>query len=374
MIFNAEEYKKQLLASTDIKSCPKVPLPQINENENYIFISYSHKDYKHVYADLADMYVAGVRFWYDKGLSAGKKWDEEVQEKLLHANCVGVIFFMSKNLFLSQSANKEIQMVCTLASNNEMANQNTINYFSVNLTEKLPIQILSESMQDTAFSAIDMSMISVLAKAFPDNAYYLYYSSPEHTTELISQIQSQFGVISTQESPVVLHTDTASSSVFIGTLGESLSSPKRKELVNRLCGALGKNNISSYVMQEESTGYMSDAVSDSLKEYIKQQNELKLEKATSIVVVCSVFGWSACARFFGEFDLNVTRTKNIYYLVCSEEYGDSEEFFLKHLGSLYNDENYKELFSRVFFKKDSEENIVNAIKNNTDGGTLRKEE
>lgn len=362
MIFNAEEYKNQLLASDDIKSCPKVPLPQINENENYIFISYSHKDYKQVYADLADMYTAGVRFWYDNGLSAGKKWDEEIKDKLFNTNCVGVIFFMSKNLFLSPSANKEIELVCNLASGNDAAKQNIINYFSVNLTDKMPKQILSDAMQDTSFSVIDMSMIGVLGKAFPDNAYYLYYNSAEHTSELISQIQNQFGVISDQESSVVLFTDTASSSVFIGTLGETLSSPKRKALVNRLCGALKKNNISSYVMQEESTGYMSDTVSDSLKEYIKQQNELKLEKAMSVVIVCGVFGWSMCAHFFGEFDPNVTQTKNIYYLVCFEEYGDSEVFFLKHLGSLYNNENYKELFSRVFFKKDSEENIVNAIK------------
>ena len=97
--FCAQEYKELLSTTTDILCCPKVPIPQINKDQNYIFISYAHSDFRQVYADLADMYEAGVRFWYDRGLSAGKKWNAEVKEKIEHPNCVGVIFYMSENLF-----------------------------------------------------------------------------------------------------------------------------------------------------------------------------------------------------------------------------------------------------------------------------------
>lgn len=58
--FNLINYIKQLELSTDIRDCVSVPIPDIAENQNYIFISYSHKDYKEVYADLAVMYQAGV--------------------------------------------------------------------------------------------------------------------------------------------------------------------------------------------------------------------------------------------------------------------------------------------------------------------------
>ena len=118
-------------------------------------------------------------------------------------------------------------------------------------------------------------------------------------------------------------------------------------------------------MQEESTGYLGDPIGESLKKYIEQQNSVKLEKATSIIIICGVFGWPMCARFFGEFDPDVVQTKNIFYLVCTEAYGDSEDHFLERFGNIRNDDNHKELFSRVFFSKDSEEHIINAIKRTT---------
>jgi len=111
--FVLEDYLKQLSATDDIDDCPKVPIPTIQQNQNYLFVSYSHKDYKAVYADLAHLYCANVRFWYDKGLHVGREWEQEVEEHIKNPNCCGIIFYISTNMFLSESVLKEIEFTRT---------------------------------------------------------------------------------------------------------------------------------------------------------------------------------------------------------------------------------------------------------------------
>ena len=359
--FSPEEYKRQLATSDSIQNCPKVPLPQIDENQNYIFISYSHKDYKKVYADLADMYKAGVRFWYDKGLSAGKKWEEEVREKILNANCVGVIFFMSKELFLSKSANIEIQLVHNLTSGKEKNISSIINCFSVNLTDKKPIQILSETMRDAVTDTLDMNMVSVLCQAFPDNATYLHYDAPDHTSELISQIQNQFGVIYNPENNTTIVKDTSPCSVFIGTFDyETLG--QRRNLIHRLCDALEKVSITPYVMQEHKEGY----VNDDLKNYIEQQNAAKLETAQCLIIICGVASFSIYFDMIEQLSTSsVSFPLETFYLIASEDYGDKEELFLSWFGNRLAEEKNKDIFEKVFFDQNSEQKLMDAIMNAT---------
>lgn len=191
--FNVDNYISQLLSSDSINSCDAVPLPEINDNQNYIFISYSHRDYKQVYADLAVMYHAGVRFWYDRGLAAGKDWDTEAKRIIESPNCVGVIFFLSENLFLSGSVNKEIDLV---RGNKEQPQKN---YFCVNLSDVQPSRILrnimrmDDSLLDSA--GLDMERIGILAKAYSDKSTYLRFSDSAHRKDLIDQILSQFNVV-----------------------------------------------------------------------------------------------------------------------------------------------------------------------------------
>lgn len=193
--FNTEAYLSQLNAATDISSCDAVPLPDISDNQNYIFVSYAHRDYKQVYADLALMYRAGVRFWYDRGLVAGKDWDAEAKRIIENPHCVGVIFFLSENLFLSESVNKEIDIV---RGSDEQSRKN---YFCVNLSDLSPSRILRSIMRmDDAvldLAGLDMDRISVLANAFSDKMTYLRFSDPSHGKALIEQISSQFNVLDT---------------------------------------------------------------------------------------------------------------------------------------------------------------------------------
>ena len=358
--FNAAEYKALLSQADSIQCCPKVPLPQIGEDQNYIFISYSHKDYKKVYADLADMYEAGVRFWYDKGLSAGLDWQKEVESKLLDANCAGVIFFMSKDLFLSRSANREIKLVCNRTASGDAA----VNYFSVNLSDGLPIQILIQTMQECP-GALDMGMIGVLSQAFPDNATYLCYDSPDHAAELIEQIKNRFGVISDPENTVILSGDTTPCAVFIGNPYEKLSTPDRKETLQKLRTALSEKGISSYVMQDPGDGYLNEGLDGALKKHLEQQNARKIECAKCLLIPCCVLGFRICANLFGEFDANAEALKKVFYLVCSEGHDDTEEVFRSYYPYLYDDADCKDLLERIFFENEPDARLVLAIRDAT---------
>ena len=197
--FNAEEYKKALEASTSCESCAKVPHLKMDDKTRYIFISYSHKDYKKVYSDLADMYESDIPFWYDSGLPAGKNWDDVVREKMTDSRCAGIIFYLSENLFLSRSIQTEIKIACG-KDGDSSAPQMKRNYFSVNIADKMPSQIVKSVFFDKTFNDTDDEMtarsewMNTLSEAFPDKATYLTFSNPHHKMNLVQQIGVNFGV------------------------------------------------------------------------------------------------------------------------------------------------------------------------------------
>ncbi|MBQ8409050.1 MAG: leucine-rich repeat protein [Clostridia bacterium] len=91
-----------------------IPAYDCKDDSNYVFISYSHRDYKTVYNDLAFFSYntrKKVRFWYDEGLPAGNDWFAEAEKRLSDPNCVGVIFYLSENLLRSTAVLKEIEFV-----------------------------------------------------------------------------------------------------------------------------------------------------------------------------------------------------------------------------------------------------------------------
>ena len=61
-----------------------------NGNEDYIFISYSHRDMDTVLPILARMKQAGYRFWYDEGIDPGSEWPESIADHLSRCRvCLG---------------------------------------------------------------------------------------------------------------------------------------------------------------------------------------------------------------------------------------------------------------------------------------------
>ena len=93
-----------------------LPAHRLSDGRNYVFVSYSHRDFAKVYRDLATfLYNADkkVRFWYDEGLPAGKNWAEEVKKYIEHPNCVGAIFYLSENLLSSAAVLQEVEMIAS---------------------------------------------------------------------------------------------------------------------------------------------------------------------------------------------------------------------------------------------------------------------
>lgn len=91
-----------------------IPAYDGGDGGNYVFVSYSHKDFKSVYNDLAFFYYntrKRVRFWYDEGLPAGDDWFEIAEKHLNDHRCVGVIFYLSENLLRSPAVLQEIELV-----------------------------------------------------------------------------------------------------------------------------------------------------------------------------------------------------------------------------------------------------------------------
>ena len=91
-----------------------IPAHKTDDGNNYVFISYSHRDYNKVYNDLAFFSYntrKKVRFWYDEGLPAGDDWFLAAEKRLSDPNCSGVIFYLSENLLRSPAVLREIELV-----------------------------------------------------------------------------------------------------------------------------------------------------------------------------------------------------------------------------------------------------------------------
>ena len=91
-------------------------LPEPDADDGYYFVSYCHKDYKHVVKDIVRLSEAGAKLWYDRGLESGKSWIGEVKQKISSYYCKGVIFYISKNYLDSPSCLMELNHFFTLIS------------------------------------------------------------------------------------------------------------------------------------------------------------------------------------------------------------------------------------------------------------------
>lgn len=192
--FILEDYLRELSAAESIDDCPKVPIPDFQRNQNYLFISYSHRDYKAVYSDLAHLYSRGVRFWYDKGLSVGREWEQEVEEHIKNPNCCGIIFYVSTSMFLSESVLKEIEFTRKRKKGNIIYQKN---YFCVNLHQGSISKILNDAqniLTSKGEPLLNTKVVNTLTATFSDSATYINAGSRFHLDELVDQIQRQFDV------------------------------------------------------------------------------------------------------------------------------------------------------------------------------------
>lgn len=74
--------------------------------ENYIFVSYAHKDSPSVLPVIRAIQQQGFRLWYDSGIEAGSEWPEYIAERL--ENAAVVLVFMSPAATMSRNCRNEI--------------------------------------------------------------------------------------------------------------------------------------------------------------------------------------------------------------------------------------------------------------------------
>lgn len=75
-------------------------------NEDYIFVSYSHKDSDRVHPIINRLLSNGFRVWYDEGIDPGTEWDENIADHL--KRCVGILAFLSQNYLDSENCRDEL--------------------------------------------------------------------------------------------------------------------------------------------------------------------------------------------------------------------------------------------------------------------------
>lgn len=76
-----------------------------NGKENYIFVSYAHKDTEVVMPVIEAMKANGFRIWYDRGIEAGTEWAEYIEEHLIGAD--SFVLFLSRAMIESQNCREE---------------------------------------------------------------------------------------------------------------------------------------------------------------------------------------------------------------------------------------------------------------------------
>lgn len=90
-------------------------LPEPDGDSGYLFVSYSHVDYKAVIPDIIRLQAEGLRIWYDRGLETGKSWIGEVRKKISSYDCRGVLFYISDAFLASLSCMQELFHYLTAA-------------------------------------------------------------------------------------------------------------------------------------------------------------------------------------------------------------------------------------------------------------------
>lgn len=173
------------------------PNPNLKPGQKFIFISYSHQDFKSVYCDLLALYANKVPFQYDGGLPKGTRWDTEVHSFISKEECAGVVFFVGQNTVLSEAIERECRLV----------SENGKRYFSVNLEGNMPPSkilmnsILRHGVEKCCSAHVDNDRMVSFLTTFHDDITFvpkdpvLGESGSDHIPELISSIRQTFPML-----------------------------------------------------------------------------------------------------------------------------------------------------------------------------------
>ena len=165
--------------------------------DGFVFISYSRKDKEIVYADLREMNKLGVRFWYDDGIAAGEDWKKAVEQKISAPNCVGVVFYLSKNTLFSEAIEAEIRMVFGAESKGSKCSFSVlIDYDNLSFSLSKIIKYSTKGKKELSL----LQRASLISNIFGGNVNYLFRSPDpadlsKHFYKMLVRI-SGFGAVS----------------------------------------------------------------------------------------------------------------------------------------------------------------------------------
>lgn len=80
--------------------------PAYEGKNNYLFVSYAHKDSEQVLPMIRRMYEEKYRVWYDQGIVPGSEWPHNIEVHL--KGCSTVLTFTSKNSLASPNCENEV--------------------------------------------------------------------------------------------------------------------------------------------------------------------------------------------------------------------------------------------------------------------------
>jgi len=168
-----EARREKFLAKTKQDECGiemLPPVPRLDKNDKYFFICYSSKDFKSVYSDLLELYKRKIPFKYDERLTHGVGWKEQVEEYISDEDCLGVVFYLSKNILSTNSVCEEI----------EITRRHKRPHFCVNLEgsmypSRMLIEILVEGYQkDPQNFTMDGKNMMLFLDFFTDDAVFAH--------------------------------------------------------------------------------------------------------------------------------------------------------------------------------------------------------
>lgn len=161
--------KAEIIASSSHKHCSTngllPPNPKLNDGDKYFFVCYSSQDYISVYCDLIELYKRKVHFMYDSRLANNIDWEKQVEDKINHDNCVGVVFYISENILLGDAVQNEIEIVINSKKP----------IFRLNLENSAPSKILIDFILkngDKAYQHLTDRKMRLFLECFNDNGVF----------------------------------------------------------------------------------------------------------------------------------------------------------------------------------------------------------
>lgn len=99
------------MASSDLSP----PFEAYSGSEDYIFVSYAHRDSFLIFPELSDLNDAGRRIWYDEGIDPGSEWPEEIANAI--TRCALFVVYLSPYAVASKNVCNEINFALGLDKN-----------------------------------------------------------------------------------------------------------------------------------------------------------------------------------------------------------------------------------------------------------------